>query len=109
MFVLASGTISTNLRQLRASCDADKTCLFLRLVAKMSDRFPEQRIDIKYCVKLGKNASDTCAVLYEALKGEAVKSQVFLSDINDSNIVARMWKMMKTMLITFFDKGYSSL
>jgi hypothetical protein len=35
--------------------------VFPRLVAKMSDRFLEQRINIKCCVKLGKNASDTCA------------------------------------------------
>jgi hypothetical protein len=37
--------------------------LFVRLVAKMSDRFLEQEINIKFCVKLGKNASDIYAVL----------------------------------------------
>jgi hypothetical protein len=39
----------------------------------MSDRFLEQRINIKFCVKLGKNASDICAVLSEAFRGEAMK------------------------------------
>jgi hypothetical protein len=58
-------------------------------------------------VILGKNTSDTCAVLSEAYGGGAMKSQVFLSDINASKMVARMWKMMKpqmkTLFITFFD------
>jgi len=40
------------------SCGADKTCVFLRLVGEMSDRFLEQRINTKFCVKLGNNASD---------------------------------------------------
>jgi hypothetical protein len=39
-------------------------CVFIRLVAKMSDRFLEQRINIKFCVKL--DASDTCSLLSEA-------------------------------------------
>jgi hypothetical protein len=39
----------------------------------MSDRFLEQRTNIKFCVKLGKNASDTCAMLSEAYGGEAMK------------------------------------
>jgi hypothetical protein len=46
--------------------------VFLRLVAKMSDCFLEQWINIKFCVKLGKNESDTCAVLSEALKTSSV-------------------------------------
>jgi hypothetical protein len=44
----------------------------------MSDRFLEQRINIKFCVKLGKTASDTCAMLSEAYEGEAMKkSSIF--------------------------------
>jgi hypothetical protein len=44
----------------------------------MGDRFLEHRIDIKFCTKLGKNASDTCALLSEASGGEAMKnSSVF--------------------------------
>jgi hypothetical protein len=39
----------------------------------MSDRFLEQQINIKFCVKLGKNVSDTYAVLSEAYVGEAMK------------------------------------
>jgi len=35
-------------------------------------------------VKLGKTESDTCTILSEAYGGEAMKSQVFLSGINDS-------------------------
>jgi len=54
------------------SSDADKVCVFLHFVAKMSDKFLEQRINIKSCVKLGKNASDTCTMLSKAYGGEGV-------------------------------------
>jgi len=40
---------------LYGSCGAGKTCLFLCLVSKMSDRFLEERINVKSYVKLGKN------------------------------------------------------
>jgi hypothetical protein len=43
----------------------------------MSDRFLEQR-NIKFCGKLGKNASNTCSVLSEAYGREATNnSNVF--------------------------------
>jgi len=38
----------------------------------MSDKFLEQWINIKLCMKLGKNASDTGVVLSEPYGGEAV-------------------------------------
>jgi hypothetical protein len=44
-------------------------CVFLRLVAKKTDRFLEQRINIKFCV----NASTASATLFEADGGEATK------------------------------------
>jgi len=38
----------------------------------------KQRINTKFCVKLGKNASDICAMLSETYVGEAMKkSSVF--------------------------------
>jgi hypothetical protein len=44
----------------------------------MNDRSLEQRINIKFYVKLGKHASETCAMLSEAYGGEAMKkSSVF--------------------------------
>jgi hypothetical protein len=50
--------------------------VFLSLVAKMSYRFLKQRINIKFCVKLGKNV--TPKQLFEAYGGEAMKkSNVF--------------------------------
>jgi hypothetical protein len=67
----------------------------------MSDQFLEQQINIKFCVKLGTNASDTCAVLSEAYVGETMRSQVFLSSINGSKRVARMWKGMKEVVIQY--------
>jgi hypothetical protein len=52
--------------------------VFLRFIAKMSDMFLQQRINIEVCVKPGKNASGTCAVLSEAYGREAMKkSSVF--------------------------------
>jgi hypothetical protein len=45
----------------------------LRLVAKVSDRFLEKLIKIKFCVKLGKNASESCVMLSEAYGGGALK------------------------------------
>jgi hypothetical protein len=54
---------------------ADK--MYLYLIAKMPHQFSEQRINIKFCAKLGKNASDTCAVVSD-YGGEIVKkSSVF--------------------------------
>jgi len=41
-------------------------CVFLSLVAKISDWFLERRINVKFYVKLGKNASDTCTMFSEA-------------------------------------------
>jgi len=45
-FILHQLKISTHQRQLHGMCGADKTLVFCRLVAKMSDRFWEQRITI---------------------------------------------------------------
>jgi hypothetical protein len=60
VFQLALVTISTHEeRQFCVSCGADKTCVFLRLVTKMSDRFLEQRVNIEFCVNVVKNESDT--------------------------------------------------
>jgi hypothetical protein len=51
--------------------------VFLHPVAKMSDQIFEQRINIKFCVKLREKATDTCAVLSEAYGGETlIKSSV---------------------------------
>jgi hypothetical protein len=66
----------------------------------MSDRFLEQRINIKFCVELGTNARDTCARPFEAYGREGMKrSRVFLSDMDDSKRVARKWKMMKEVVV----------
>jgi hypothetical protein len=50
----------------------------------MGYQFLEQQINIKFCVKLEKNANDTCAVLSEAYGGEAMKSQLLLNGMNGS-------------------------
>jgi hypothetical protein len=66
-------------QRINATCvEVDKTPVCLRLVAEMSDRFVERQINIKFCVTLGENASDTCALVSEAYGGEVMKkSSVF--------------------------------
>jgi hypothetical protein len=55
-------------------------------------------------VKLGRNASDTCAVLSETSGGETInKSSVFLSGINCSKKARMSKSQMKTMHVTFLD------
>jgi hypothetical protein len=44
----------------------------------MSDRFLEQRINIKFCINSGENAKDICTKLCDAYGGASVKkSSVF--------------------------------
>jgi hypothetical protein len=81
-----------------------KTDVSLLIVTKMSDRFLEQRISIKFCVNLEENSSDTCATLSEAYGGggRIYKIQVLLRAINGSKTVRMSKSQVKTMLITFF-------
>jgi hypothetical protein len=70
----------------------------------MSGRFLEQRINIKFCVKLGKKASDTCVMLSEAYGEKLRERQVVLSVINGSKKARMSKSQMKTIIpITFFD------
>jgi hypothetical protein len=65
--------ISTHLRQLYGSCGADKTCVFSKSVEKKNVLFLEKQIEIRQCVKLGKNANYTCSVFSEAYGRKATK------------------------------------
>jgi hypothetical protein len=80
--------------------------VFLRLVAEISDWFLQQRIDNKFCVKLGKNESDTYALVQcsPRIMGEKLrKGHVFLNGISCSKRARMSKSQMTTMLITFFD------
>jgi hypothetical protein len=44
----------------------------------MSDQFLEQQINVKFYVKLRKNANDTCAMLSEAYGGGTMKKSSVL-------------------------------
>jgi hypothetical protein len=46
-------------------------------------------------VKLGKNASDTCAMLSEAYGGQAIKMSSVSCHINGSTGFAKTWKMIE--------------
>jgi hypothetical protein len=46
-----------------------------------------------------KELSDICAVLSEGYGVEAMKSKMFLSDINRSRRITKTWKMMKEVVI----------
>jgi hypothetical protein len=63
--------------------------MFLCLITKTSDQFLEQQINIKFCVKLGKNTSDTFIMLSEAYQGGAIIKQSFFSGINSSKRTAK--------------------
>jgi hypothetical protein len=66
----------------------------------MSDRFLEQAINIEFCLKLRRNANDTCTVLSETYGGEAVeRSHVFFSGVNGSKRVASMWEVVKEVVV----------
>jgi len=76
--------------------------VFQHLVTKMSDWFLEQQINIKFCVKIGKNASDTCAMLWKSYGVEAMRKSRVVSGINSSKRACMLKSQMKTVLITFF-------
>jgi hypothetical protein len=49
--------------------------------------------------EIRKDARDICTTISRIYGGEAMKSHMFLSSINSSKRVARMWKMMKEVVI----------
>jgi hypothetical protein len=49
-------------------------------------------MNIKFCVKLGKNASDTCVMLSKAYGREAMRKSSVLGDINGAKRVTRTWQ-----------------
>jgi hypothetical protein len=48
---------------------------------KMSDKNLEQWINIKFCVKIGKSASETLVLLTLAYGQYAIRNQMFLNGI----------------------------
>jgi hypothetical protein len=54
-------------------------------------------------MKLGRNASDTCAFLSKAYGGESVQKSRVFSGINGLKRSRMSKSQMKTVLITFFD------
>ena len=55
------------------SSRGSSTCLWYMIVRKMSDKNLEQWINIKFCVKIGKSASETLALLTVAYGEYAMK------------------------------------
>jgi hypothetical protein len=62
-------------KRVDASFVAGKTFVFLRLVAKMSVRFLEQRINIKFSVKVAKNVSALRGLCWEYMKEVSVSER----------------------------------
>jgi hypothetical protein len=54
---------------------------------------PEQRINIKFCTKIGKSASETLALLTVAYVEYAMKNQVFLNGTGSSRKGEKCAKM----------------
>jgi hypothetical protein len=69
----------------------------------MSDRFLEQRINIKFCVKLGKNASSTCAMLSETCEGQAMRKSSVSGRQKRFKEGGVSKSQMKELIITFFE------
>jgi hypothetical protein len=59
----------------------------------------EKRININFCVKLGRNASCTCAMLSDVYGGEAMKRSSAFNGINSLNTVVSTWKMTKEVVV----------
>jgi hypothetical protein len=79
------------------------SCLFIHLITKMSSQFLEQRINVKFCVKLGKYANDTCAVLSKAYGGEAMKKSSILGWHKWFKKSCMLKSQMKMTLVIIFD------
>jgi hypothetical protein len=69
----------------------------------MSDRYLEQRINIRFCVKLGKNATDIFVVLFEAYGGEAIEKLSVFDWHKRFKVGSHFGITNETVLITFFN------
>jgi hypothetical protein len=74
------------------------TCQWNAVGGKMSHKNLEHRITIKFCVKIGRSASETLAYGEYARK----KSSVF-NGLGGSRKTEKMCSQFKTMLVCFFD------
>jgi hypothetical protein len=61
----------------------------------MSDKNLEERINIKFCVKIGKRASETLALLAVAFGEYAKKKQSVFGGIGGSRTGEKMCKMIQ--------------
>jgi len=69
----------------------------------MNDRFLEERINIRFCLKLGNGACDICGILSEVYEGDAMKKSIFLSGTNGSKAARTLKSQIKKMFVTFFE------
>jgi hypothetical protein len=77
--------------------------VFLRVVAKMSDRLLEQRINIKFLCEIRKECKRHLSHVLRGLwGGDMDKSSVF-EWYNSSKRARNLKSQIKKMLITFFD------
>jgi len=60
----------------------------------MSGRYLEQGMNIRFCVKLGQNANDTCAMLSEAYGEEAMQNSSVFEWHKLFKEGRRTWKMI---------------
>jgi len=72
MFQLALTWATDQMSRSFLSSRGSSTCPWYTVGRKMSDKNLEQRINIKFCVKIGKNASETLALLTVAYSEHAM-------------------------------------
>jgi hypothetical protein len=75
------------------SCRGSSQCPGYTVGRRSSDKNLEQRINIKFCEKIGKSASEMLALLTLAYGEYAVKKLRFLNGMGGSRKGKKMWKM----------------
>jgi hypothetical protein len=84
-------------------------CVFLHHITKLSDQFLQQQTNIKFCMKLGSNASDTCEMISEAYWEEHTKDSSVFEWHKWFKEGQKMWKMMKEVVIQDLTKPIKML
>ena len=64
-------------------------------ISKMQSDTLEERYAIKFCFKLGKNATETYGMLQTAFRPSCITEHQFLSGIRDSKKARSLWGMMR--------------
>ena len=85
--------ISGSIEQLHQEFEYTKPDFYSWWISKMQSDTLEERYVIKFCLKLGKNATETYGMLQTAFRPSRMVG--FLSGIRDSRKAGSLWGMMR--------------